>query len=554
MKMKRQALLVALLAGSVLISSPRSLVAQADDQPSPKDQAATATATKGVAADDTTVESDREKTNNRRGRHREAVVHIGSDAELRAGETAEAVVAVGGSAISRGDVRDAVVAVGGDVTVSGEVGDAVVAVLGDVNIEAGGKVQGDVVSVGGTITIADGAEIAGEIVAVGGEVRIAEGAKTGRGVQEIPAPGLRSLRGWLVHCFFKMRPLAPQVGGVWVVAGVVFLIYLIVAALFPKPVEACVGEITRRPVTTFLTALFAILLIPLILVIVAATGVGLIVVPFLLAALLFGAIVGKAAFLEFLGLSVGRAFGGNAVMKPLLAFLIGSIILTVLYLVPVIGLVTLGVTAVWGFGAAVTAVFASVRRERAARRAAQPTPDAPAGTMNAGAAAARTATEGNPGPAISPIGAPLEGAASPGPMAAPVTAPAAASEAFAYPRASFWERMGAGFLDIVLVSIVSGWLGPFWLVVTLAYFSGMWAWRGTTIGGIVVNLKVVRLDDQPVTFPVALVRALAAAFSVVVLFLGFFWIAWDKEKQGWHDKIAGTAVVRQPRGTPLLCL
>jgi uncharacterized RDD family membrane protein YckC len=39
-----------------------------------------------------------------------------------------------------------------------------------------------------------------------------------------------------------------------------------------------------------------------------------------------------------------------------------------------------------------------------------------------------------------------------------------------------------------------------------------------------------------------------------VLFLGFFWIIWDAEKQGWHDKIAGTVVVRLPRGMPLVCL
>jgi hypothetical protein len=61
--------------------------------------------------------------------------------------------------------------------------------------------------------------------------------------------------------------------------------------------------------------------------------------------------------------------------------------------------------------------------------------------------------------------------------------------------------------------------------------------------GVVLKLKVVRLDGQPITFPVALVRGLAAAFSVVVMFLGFLWIAWDKEKQGWHDKLAGTVVI-----------
>jgi uncharacterized RDD family membrane protein YckC len=140
----------------------------------------------------------------------------------------------------------------------------------------------------------------------------------------------------------------------------------------------------------------------------------------------------------------------------------------------------------------------------------------------------------------------------------------AAPEALALSRAGFWARMGAAFLDVVLVGILSGLvaasplgrlLAP-WSVflVWLAYFAGMWAWRGTTIGGIVLNLKVVRFDGQPVTFPVALVRALAAAFSAVVLFLGFLWIAWSRDKQAWHDKIAGTVVVRQPRGMSLICL
>ena len=131
-----------------------------------------------------------------------------------------------------------------------------------------------------------------------------------------------------------------------------------------------------------------------------------------------------------------------------------------------------------------------------------------------------------------------------------------ASEALTLARASFWERMGAAFLDVIIVSILGSLVGgpPQGFLVALAYFAGMWAWKGTTIGGIVLNLKVVRLDDQPVTFVVALVRGLAAAFSFIVLFLGFFWMIWDREKQTWHDKIAGTVVVRQPRGIPLVCL
>jgi uncharacterized RDD family membrane protein YckC len=141
------------------------------------------------------------------------------------------------------------------------------------------------------------------------------------------------------------------------------------------------------------------------------------------------------------------------------------------------------------------------------------------------------------------------------PPATPV--PASPPVALAYPKASFWERMGAGFLDLVLVSILAELLPLPVLrpLVALAYFSGMWAWKGTTIGGVVLKLQVVRqANEGGLTFIVALVRALAAAFSIVVLFMGFFWIVWDKENQGWHDKIAGTVVVRLPRAMPLVCV
>lgn len=116
--------------------------------------------------------------------------------------------------------------------------------------------------------------------------------------------------------------------------------------------------------------------------------------------------------------------------------------------------------------------------------------------------------------------------------------------------------MCASFLDFVLIAVLTGISRsvPFGFIIALAYFVGLWAWRGTTIGGIVLKLKVVRSNGTPLTFVVALVRGLAAAFSIIVLFLGFLWIAWDKDKQGWHDKIAGTEVVRLPRSLPLVCI
>jgi uncharacterized RDD family membrane protein YckC len=80
----------------------------------------------------------------------------------------------------------------------------------------------------------------------------------------------------------------------------------------------------------------------------------------------------------------------------------------------------------------------------------------------------------------------------------------------------------------------------------------MWTWKGTTIGGIVCALKVVRVDGREVDFTVALVRGLAAVFSFVALGIGFFWVGWTRERQGWHDLIAGTVIVRVPRGMSLI--
>ena len=564
----------------VLIASTTN--AQQDPDPATA-PAADITAGESVSNAPPTEVSEEAGTQTRnRKRTREAVVAIGSTAELKAGESAEAVVAILGSAIARGEVREAVVAVAGDVTVSGEVGDAAVAVLGDLTIEMGATIDGDVVSVGGNVTIAEGAIVRGEVVCVGGKVDIAEGAKVEGGVQEVPVPGLHALKDWVVQCVFKLRPLAPQVGWVWIVAGVFFLAYLLVAVATPRPVAACVRELTRRPATTFLMGLLTLLLVPVIILILAATGVGVFVIPFLLAALFFGALIGKVAFLEFLGESVVRAFSTATQMKPVMALLLGSIILTVIYLVPVLGLIAFMVTGLWALGAAVMGMFGGARREMPDRPASPPSPTMPAPANPAGSAgiasfvvnreqpsgfagnpttaasttnfAPGTNAPHNPESAGTSVAEAPEGGASPTPLAVPVSAPVAGPEALIFPRASFWERMGAGFLDVVLVSILGGLTGPFWFLVALAYFAAMWTWKGTTVGGIVLNLKVVRLDAQPVTITVGLVRALAAAFSVVVFFLGFLWIAWDKDKQSWHDKIAGTVVVRLPRGMPLVCL
>jgi uncharacterized RDD family membrane protein YckC len=358
-------------------------------------------------------------------------------------------------------------------------------------------------------------------------------------------PRLNWLRGWFTHCFLLMRPLAPQVGWVWVIAFGLLAFYFFVAALFPKPVLACVNELSNRPATTFFMGVLTKLLFLPVLLILGATGIGLFVVPFLFAALVLGAIVGKVALLEFIGLKIGKHSSTQALHHPLVGLLFGAIIIMLLYLVPFVGMLTLAMVGIWGLGGAVTAAFGGMRREaaeKAALRKASRPPSAPT--------PGQPATAENPNP--NPTAAAGQGTFSPADVTPPLQTPL--TDELAYPRAGFWERMGAALLDMVLVGILAALVHfpPFGLLIGIVYFAGMWAWKQTTIGGIVIGLKVVRIDGQRFTFVTAIVRALAAMFSVVVFFFGFLWIGWDVEKQGWHDKIAGTVVVRLPRGVPLV--
>jgi uncharacterized RDD family membrane protein YckC len=522
----------ALLLGA-LIPAPEANAARqdADSQSGTPASRAAAGQAQAEAMDATAANDVTNQPPPQMGVNREAVVVFGKDVELKAGDSAEAVVVLFGSAKIRGKVHDAAVAVFGDIDVEGgEVGDAAVAVMGSVKAGPGSKIHGDAVAVGGTLDVSEGATVSGEKVA-------------------ITVPGLHAdwLKKWFLHCVLKLRPLAPQVGWVWAVAAMFFVVYLCIAVLFQRPVAACVEELTRRPATTFVLGLLAQLLLPLILLILAATGLGLLVVPFLLVALLLGAIVGKIALIESLGFKLGRLLGVGALQKPLAAFLLGSLLVTLLYLVWVVGLLTYMMLSVWGLGVAVTAAFGGLRREQPAKRV--PPPAAWEGSL-----AAAAATVVAPGYTSAATGAEPQTQPLPPNMAAPPSP--TVPDVLSYPKAGFWERMAAAFLDVVLVSILGAMTHEpvLWLLISLAYFAGMWTWKGTTIGGIVLGLKVARLDGRPLTFVVALVRALAAAFSVIILFLGFLWIAWDADKQGWHDRIAGTVVLRLPRGTPLVCL
>ena len=139
---------------------------------------------------------------------------------------------------------------------------------------------------------------------------------------------------------------------------------------------------------------------------------------------------------------------------------------------------------------------------------------------------------------------------------APAIEPVTTSAVGSFPHAWFRDRVAAGVLDLILVVLAWQFLeqymrGNAFFLLLLVYHIGFWAWKGTTVGGIICQLRVVRIDGQPLAFADALVRGLSAIFSLALFGLGCLWILRDPERQAWHDKIAGTYVVKVPRNYPL---
>lgn len=78
------------------------------------------------------------------------------------------------------------------------------------------------------------------------------------------------------------------------------------------------------------------------------------------------------------------------------------------------------------------------------------------------------------------------------------------------------------------------------------YFTYFWsaAGKGQTLGSRALNIRVVKTDGSYLDYGGAFLRYVGFFISCVAFLLGVIWAAFDAQKQGWHDKIAGTYVVK----------
>lgn len=122
------------------------------------------------------------------------------------------------------------------------------------------------------------------------------------------------------------------------------------------------------------------------------------------------------------------------------------------------------------------------------------------------------------------------------------------------PRAGFWRRFAALFVDgliltipniILVVALSDALANVLALLVGIAYYTYFeGSASGQTLGKSALGIRVIDLKlGGSIGHPRALLRYIARFLSTIVFFLGYFWMLWDRESQCWHDKIAGSVVV-----------
>lgn len=458
------------------------------------------------------------------------VVNAGGVARLPANERADGVIAIFGDAYVEGEVREAVVAIFGNAHVTGPVHGGVVSLFGSTYID--GPVQEAAVSVLGDLELGPNARVEGDIVVVGGKLTRDPGAVV-QGQSEIMLGGFEGhgLRVWVEKCLFYARPLAfdADLWWAWVIACGFLLFYVVIALMFDRSVTRCVETLETQPGQSAVASIMTVLCVPVLFVLLIVSVIGIVVTPFVGMALLCATLFGKAVVLAALGRRLTRFTGIAPFGHVAFATFVGGLIVLGLYVIPVIGGIASNLLGIIGLGVVAYTVLLSIRQRSASRVATA--------TASASAVAA-PALEGAPTGSVPP---PASATADIGATAAP--------------RAGFWIRMAALLIDIVLVSIIVSILDTpdtVWIVALAGYGALMWKIKGTTIGGIVCGLKVVRRDGADLNWDTAIVRALGCFLSMIVCGLGFLWIVFDEDRQAWHDKIAGTLVVRTPRPESLV--
>jgi RDD family len=427
------------------------------------------------------------------------VVVTGQSYKLAAGETTNgAVVLIGGTGEINGTVNGDLVLIGGKATLAG-------------------TINGDLVTIGSNLTFNTGAVANGDYISVASEVKGEPDLTTNgdRVALDGYSPAVPVVKEMLTN-IIQLRPMSPTSIFSWMLAIIMLIVSLILGLIFPTVFTGTEAIVRDRPVPSLLVGLAVILGGAVLSFLLAITVIGIIALPFLALAFFILNIFGSTAICYSIGKRIAPNVGARS-YAVYLWIIMGTVVIWILYCLPVIGFIAAGVVSLIGLG-----TFAIYLVERYRSNTSRPLLQArvPDNSLDV------------------PI-------AQPDPLAVPKSESAMVIGA---PRAQFLPRLFANIIDLtVLYAILSSLhLTHATIPVWVLYRFGMFAWKSSTLGQIVLNLQVQRPNGTSLVgdYSGALIRALSSLLSLIPLGLGFIWILFNRELEAWHDKVSESYVVQ----------
>ena len=116
--------------------------------------------------------------------------------------------------------------------------------------------------------------------------------------------------------------------------------------------------------------------------------------------------------------------------------------------------------------------------------------------------------------------------------------------------AAFGVRFVAWLIDFVILLVIGAFAAAvidLWflgILIGATYTIGFWTAAAATPGKMLMKLKVVDENGEPVQIDKAILRYIGYWVSAIILLIGYLMIAFRQDNRGLHDLIAGTNVIR----------
>ena len=251
---------------------------------------------------------------------------------------------------------------GGDLTVSQKqvVKDAT-AIWGSVTVLPEARVTGDAVAIGGDVVLKKGASVNGDVVALGGEVIRAAGTQIGgdivTGSQEVKNT-IYLFRRWGIQGVLARIYLFSAGFHLLAILAIAVLGVLLLL-LIPNLLPTIASTINQTPLKSGAWGLGGAIALILLSVLISGSILGMLILPVVHLAVFIAGFLGTAS----MGLLIGQKTLTTPDRKPIPQFLVGSLILALIGLIPLMGGLFLLVVNIFGFGGILASLLEPKRQQ-----------------------------------------------------------------------------------------------------------------------------------------------------------------------------------------------